>query len=186
MTEFDIETERCAKTPVQLSFAGGFMSSDYVIVQGTYEDINACAAIACDSEIGGRYGFTNAGIGASMAKSVASSGHFVVAKSAKDASHIAGFAWFEPVGAFAQAPYLKLIAVDSTLQNSGVGGKLLEAFEAETAQYGRAWLLLVSDFNDKAATFYERHGYERAGRLRNFARDGIDEIIMYKLHKANS
>ena len=33
---------------------------------------------------------------------------------------------------------------------------------------------------------YERHGYERAGRLRNFARDGIDEIIMYKLHKANS
>ncbi|HOV94615.1 MAG TPA: N-acetyltransferase [Spirochaetales bacterium] len=175
------------------------MSFDYIIAQGAYNDIAACAAIACDSEIGRRYGFTQAGICASITKSIAGSGHFVVAKSAvtekteeqnakdaKAASHIAGFAWFEPEGAFAQAPYLKLIAVDSRLQSAGIGSKLLEAFETETAQFGRAWLLLVSDFNDKAAAFYERHGYERAGRLRNFAREGIDEIVMYKLHKANS
>lgn len=174
------------------------MPSEYIIVQGTNDDIAACANIACDSEIGKRYGFTRAGIFASMAKSMARSGQFVVAKSVvaekaegqsargtEAVSHIAGFAWFEPEGAFSQAPYLKLIAVDSKLQSAGIGSKLLQAFESLTAHHGRAWFLLVSDFNDRAIAFYERHGYERAGNLHDFARDGIDEIVMYKRNKAN-
>jgi len=114
-----------------------------------------------------------------MFDSVSQSGQLVVARAGLQ---VVGFVWFEPRGAFAQSPYLKLIAVDEGQRNAGIGAALLQAFEERTAMLGRAWLLLVSDFNEKAISFYERHGYEKAGRLHSFARDGIDEIIMYKLH----
>ena len=86
----------------------------------------------------------------------------------------------DPKGAFGSSPYLKLIAVDSSIRSTGVGSALLAEFEKRTSGTGRPWLLLVSDFNTRAIAFYERHGYKEAGRLLDFAVQGVAEIIMIK------
>jgi ribosomal protein S18 acetylase RimI-like enzyme len=93
---------------------------------------------------------------------------------------IVGFAWGEPKGAFASAPYLRLIAVSESSRGCGVGSVLLAEFESRTLRVGRDWCLLVSDFNKEAQAFYERHGYRRIGALEDFARAGIAEILMVK------
>jgi ribosomal protein S18 acetylase RimI-like enzyme len=99
---------------------------------------------------------------------------------AESGGRVVGFAWIDPRGAFSTAPYLRLIAVDGSARGSGVGSVLLSEFEARTASVGRDWCLLVSDFNERAQEFYERHGYNRVGALPDFARAGITEILMVK------
>ncbi len=166
------------------------MADDCFIAIGSEDDIIDCSRIACNSEIGIKYKFTQEAISKAILVSIAQSGMLIVAREngnaetkKSDASRIIGFAWVEPKGAFAQAPYLKLIAVDEQRRCSGIGSMLLQEFEERTRNIGRAWFLLVSDFNERAISFYERHAYEKAGILRSFARDGIDEIIMYKRHE---
>ncbi len=161
----------------------------FVVMDGGVEDIPQCAEIACNSEIGRRYVFLAKDIAEKMSTSLGRGGMLLVARAACDEGNardtpcaVAGFAWIEPKGAFGHAPYLKLIAVDEKNRSSGVGALLLAEFERRTAPIGSAWLLLVSDFNERAVSFYERHGYVQAGRLPSFAREGIDEIIMYKHH----
>lgn len=144
-----------------------------------------CAEIASESEIGKRYGFSAAGLAAKMKAGVEAGAMVIVAETEGDeglidAGHIKGFAWVDQKGAFGSSPYLKLIAVDPSLRGSGAGTILLAEFERRTASIGRVWTLLVSDFNDKAAVFYQRHGYERAGFLPDFAIQGVGEILMLK------
>jgi ribosomal protein S18 acetylase RimI-like enzyme len=166
------------------------MADDCFIAIGSEEDIIDCSRIACNSEIGIKYEFTQEAISKAMLASIAQSGMLILARENRNsetkkstASRILGFAWIEPKGAFGQAPYLKLIAVAEQRRSSGIGSMLLQEFEESTRNIGRAWFLLVSDFNERAISLYERHGYEKAGILRSFARDGIDEIIMYKRHE---
>ncbi|HDQ14023.1 MAG TPA: N-acetyltransferase, partial [Sediminispirochaeta sp.] len=90
------------------------------------------------------------------------------------------FAWADPRGAFSTAPYLRLIAVNPIARSAGVGSALLAEFEERTAEEGRDFFLLVSEFNKKAISFYERHGYRKTGRLEDFAKKGITEIMMVK------
>ena len=147
-------------------------------------DLAACAAMAVDSEIGRRYGFEAAGLEAKLAAALAAGAIIVVAEtvagagngapgSGTDGRGLAGFAWVDPKGAFGSAPYLKLIAVDSAARSSGIGAALLAEFERRTADSGRLWTLLVSDFNARAKAFYEMHGYSEAGRLADFAIQGV-------------
>jgi ribosomal protein S18 acetylase RimI-like enzyme len=144
-------------------------------------DFAACAAIAVDSEIGRRYGFEAAGLEAKLAAAQASGAIVVVAERDESAGDgMAGFAWVDPKGAFGSSPYLKLIAVDASLRSSGVGATLLDEFERRTADKGRLWTLLVSDFNARAVAFYERHGYRIVGRIPDFAVGGVAEILMVK------
>ncbi len=156
------------------------------IEAGTPEDIPDCVRIACATEIGKRYGFIPATMTRKIKERLEQGALLLVAReSSETASHgILGFAWVEPAGAFGAAPHLKLIAVDQSIRSKGVGALLLNEFESRTQSYGRAWLLLVSDFNDRAIKFYEAHGYSIAGRLEQFVRPNIDELIMYKRHDA--
>jgi ribosomal protein S18 acetylase RimI-like enzyme len=142
-------------------------------------DIERCAGIACDSEIGRRYGFERVQLVGKMKSAVDSGLSIVVAREAA-LGDILGFAWFDPKGAFGSAPYLKLIAVGRTSRGSGIGATLLAEYERRTSKVGRFWTLMVSDFNDRAIAFYERHGYAKAGELPGFAREGITEILMAK------
>lgn len=147
----------------------------------TKEDAPVCAAIACASAIGERYGFQPATLAATLATALDSGGElFLAERRGKIAGKIAGFAWIDPRGAFSSAPYLRLIAVDESLRGSGIGALLLAEFEARSASVGRDYCLLVSDFNQRAQAFYERQGYRKVGALEDFAKPGIAEIIMVK------
>ncbi len=154
------------------------------------EDIVECARIACETEIGKRYGFVE-NILVEKMQSRARQGDVVLVAREIDTTEaasrvassfcdIVGFAWIDIKGGFGQAPYLKLIAIDAKKRSSGAGAQLLSAFEERTKGVGRAWFLLVSDFNDRAIHFYEKHGYAKVGELPDFAKDGITELIMYK------
>lgn len=167
----------------------------------TLGDIDSCARIACESEIGKRYGFERAALSGKMRAGLASGAIIVVARegagtpdaggaaqaAAEDSENrcpapcgILGFAWIDPRGAFGSAPYLKLIAVDTSRRSGGVGSALLAEFERRTLAIGRVWTLMVSDFNLGAVAFYEKHGYCKAGAIPGFAVDGIAEILMVK------
>ncbi len=157
------------------------------------DDASGCAAMVCSSEIGRRYGFSAEGLAAAFVSGLEAGEAFFVAEdpgiagtgatvlpTAGDGARLLGFAWIDPRGAFSSAPYLRLIAVAESERGSGVGTALLEEFETRTAQVGRDWCLLVSDFNTRAQAFYESHGYAKAGALEDFARPGITEILMVK------
>ncbi|NQT59932.1 MAG: GNAT family N-acetyltransferase [Bacteroidetes bacterium] len=143
-------------------------------------EVFLCVTIACASPIGTRYGFDEARLSKELlAASRLDNTVFV----AKIEEVIAGFVWIDPRGAFSSAPYLRLIAVDKDIRGSGVGSALLQEFERRTAEIGRDFCLLVSDFNERAIAFYERHGYKKAGFLPDFACPGITEILMVKNRK---
>ena len=78
-------------------------------------------------------------------------------------------------------PYLQLLAVLPMLQGSGTGSAILTWYEATAmaARMRNAWLC-VSGFNVDAQRFYERYGYQLAGRLPDLMRDGDDELLMRK------
>jgi ribosomal protein S18 acetylase RimI-like enzyme len=154
-----------------------------IIIEDAFPgDILRCAQIACNSEIGRRYGFVQESLAARMQERLIGGDVILVARETEQAApDIAGFAWIDLKGGFGQSPYLKLIAANPTRRSSGIGSSLLAAFEARTFGCGRAWLLLCSDFNTQAIRFYENHGYTVVGALPDFAKDGITEKILYKL-----
>lgn len=151
----------------------------------TEADVAACAAMVCASTIGARYGFTPEGMAETLGKALAAGAELFVAELDGVDGTPAGFAWIDPRGAFSSAPYLRLIAVDETRRGGGVGAALLAEFERRTAAVGRDYCLLVSDFNERAIAFYERHGYEKRGSLPDFARPGIAEILLVKKRKVD-
>jgi ribosomal protein S18 acetylase RimI-like enzyme len=153
------------------------------IAEAKLRDFDGCAAIACASEIGRRYRFDRETLAGSMRRANESGAIIVVARAAAELGAegaILGFAWIDPRGAFGSAPYLKLIAVDENARSAGIGAALLDEFERRAPPKSRALTLLVSDFNEKAIAFYERHGFARAGALPDFAVDGVTEILMIK------
>ena len=92
----------------------------------------------------------------------------------------AAICWWLPRGAFALAPYLRLLAVAPQHQGHGLGAKLLTKFEAETADSTHGWFLLVSEHNTMASSFYQRAGYVEAGRLPGFAAPNVTERVLWK------
>lgn len=152
-------------------------------------DLDTCAAIARDSEIGRRYRFDREILAGSMRRALESGAIIVVARASANPGAVVergaegailGFAWIDPRGAFGAAPYLKLIAVDERARSSGVGATLLAEFERRAPPKARMLTLLVSDFNDRAIAFYERHGFAKVGALPDFAVDGVTEMLMIK------
>ncbi len=91
-----------------------------------------------------------------------------------------GLAWFLREATFGMGGYLRLIALAEGAQGSGGGAALLAAFEEEVARASRHAFLLVSDFNEAAQRFYERHGYARVGALPGLVLPEVDELIYWK------
>jgi len=93
---------------------------------------------------------------------------------------VRGLAWFSRGGTFGLGGYLRLLAVAPESTGEGVGAALLAAFEAETARSSRHAFLLVSDFNEGAHRFYERHGYARVGAVPGLVLPDVAESIYWK------
>ncbi|MBI9093376.1 MAG: GNAT family N-acetyltransferase [Sphaerochaeta sp.] len=135
------------------------------------------AYIACQSLIGKRYALVQESLSKRLIDAMEMKEILLVAKSEEI---LVGFAWIDPKGAFSSAPYLRLLAVEEKFRGLRVGSVLLDAFEESTQHIGRDYVLLVSDFNEQAIHFYEKHGYVKRGSLPDFAREGITELIMVK------
>jgi GNAT superfamily N-acetyltransferase len=99
---------------------------------------------------------------------------------ADDGGTLRGLAWFLREGTLAMGGYLKLIAMLPGAEGKGTGAALLAAFEAETAARSAHAFLLVSDFNEGAQRFYERHGYARVGALPGLVLPGVAELLYWK------
>ena len=91
-----------------------------------------------------------------------------------------GLAWFLREGTLALGGYLKLIAMLPGAEGKGAGALLLAAFEAEVSKRSAHAFLLVSDFNDGAQRFYERHGYARVGPLPGLVLPDVAEVLYWK------
>jgi ribosomal protein S18 acetylase RimI-like enzyme len=141
------------------------------------DEAHESACIACQSLIGRRYNLVQESLSKRLIDAMGMGEILLVAKSDEK---IVGIAWIDPKGAFSTAPYLRLLAVDEKFRGQSVGSVLLESFEESTQYLGRDYVLLVSDFNEQAIHFYEKHGYVKRGSLPNFAREGITELIMVK------
>ncbi len=91
-----------------------------------------------------------------------------------------GFCWFLHHGTLGMGGYLRLIAVLDGAQGRGTGAALLAAYEREVARSAAHAFLLVSDFNDPAQRFYERHGWSRVGAIPKLVLPDVDELVYWK------
>ncbi|HTP49325.1 MAG TPA: GNAT family N-acetyltransferase [Anaeromyxobacteraceae bacterium] len=91
-----------------------------------------------------------------------------------------GLAWFLRGGTLGVGGYLRLLAVVPEATGEGIGAVLLAAFEAEVAKESRHAFLLVSDFNEGARRFYERHGYAPVGEVPGLVLPDVGERIYWK------
>jgi len=107
-----------------------------------------------------------------------SHGDFVVG--AFSGGDLVGVAWILPKGAFGRSPYLRLLAVDPDAQSAGAGHALLAHAEVNAVKGAKHFFLLVSDFNERAQSFYRREGYGPVGALPDFVLPGVAEQLWMK------
>ncbi|HSM93866.1 MAG TPA: GNAT family N-acetyltransferase [Anaeromyxobacteraceae bacterium] len=93
---------------------------------------------------------------------------------------LVGFCWFLHHGTLGMGGYLRLIAVLDGAQGRGAGAALLAAYEAAVARGAAHAFLLVSDFNEPAQRFYERHGWTRVGAIPKLVLPDVDELVYWK------
>lgn len=94
-----------------------------------------------------------------------------------------GYICYGPTPMTAATWDLYWVAVSPTAQGRGIGRALHEAFLTfMRARGGRQVRIETSSQESYAATggFYERLGYEVAGRLRHFYAEGDDLLIFYR------
>ena len=95
-----------------------------------------------------------------------------------------GFAWCMQRGAFGRSVYLRLIGVRPDLSGGGMGSALLTAAEEEALKISADLFLLVSDFNQDAQRFYEKHGYQPIGAIPGYVLPDVNELIYRKSLRA--
>ncbi|HEY8193447.1 MAG TPA: GNAT family N-acetyltransferase [Hyphomicrobium sp.] len=80
-----------------------------------------------------------------------------------------------------RGPYLQFLGLLPAYQRQGIGTSVLDWFESE-ARATRAQNLWVaaSDFNARALSFYEKHGFSRVATLDALVTEGSSEILLRK------
>jgi len=76
--------------------------------------------------------------------------------------------------------YLELLAVAPDKRGQGMGAALLTFVENVAFARAKNLFVCVSDFNDGARRFYERHGYQLIGPIQNLVVAGRSELLMRK------
>jgi ribosomal protein S18 acetylase RimI-like enzyme len=80
-----------------------------------------------------------------------------------------------------RGPYLQFLGILPAYQSHGIGGSILDWFESEArdADAQNLWVV-ASEFNARAMSFYERHGFSRIATLTDLIVDGSSEILLRK------
>jgi ribosomal protein S18 acetylase RimI-like enzyme len=76
--------------------------------------------------------------------------------------------------------YLQTLAVAESSRGSGVGAAPLDFVERRVFREKPNVFLFVSTFNSRARKFYEAHGYELVGEVKDFLVRGYGECLMRK------
>jgi len=98
---------------------------------------------------------------------------------------LVGFAWFAKRGAFARSGYLRLIAVDPASRAAGIGRALMYYLENAYLR-PNGILLLATDTNLEAHSFYQKLGYRKIGEIPDYVAPGLHEFIFHKPPPPNS
>ncbi len=104
----------------------------------------------------------------------------------EQAGRVLGYAYYAPAAMTDRTWYLYWIAVTKDTQAKGVGSKLLRHAESEIRDAGgRVLFIETSSLPHYAPTrrFYEKHGYEVTGVLRDYYADG-DDMVVFRKHMA--
>ncbi len=91
-----------------------------------------------------------------------------------------GFMGIIDQGCFGKFPYLSILAVKRKHRGKGIGKKLLRKFEEIGFENEDTIFLLVSDFNKRAKSLYNKLDYKEAGYLPDLFKKGVAESILIK------
>lgn len=108
---------------------------------------------------------------------------FVVLENEKQDPPVRGYACYGPTPLTQGVYDLYWIAVDPTDQRKGFGRRLIEYVEHDVVKRGGRMLLIETSSQESYGStirFYERNGYERVARIRNFYRIGDDKLVFSK------
>ena len=97
---------------------------------------------------------------------------------------VVGYAYYAPDGMTDRSWYLYWIAVAKDVQAGGIGGELMRFVEGDVkGRRGRLMFIETSSLPHYAPTrrFYEKHGYEVTGVLRDYYSDG-DDMVVFRKH----
>ncbi|HWF58855.1 MAG TPA: GNAT family N-acetyltransferase [Nitrospira sp.] len=81
---------------------------------------------------------------------------------------------------FLLGDYLELLGVAVWARQKGIGGELLWHIEELVFKRTKNLFACVSDFNEPARAFYQKHGYQEIGPMPNFLIPGSAEMLLRK------
>jgi ribosomal-protein-alanine N-acetyltransferase len=90
----------------------------------------------------------------------------------------AGFILLKRSGSF--TGYIQTIVIEETFRGKGIGTQLIRFAEQKIGEISPNVFICVSSFNTRAHRLYLSLGYEEVGLLKNYVRQGYDEILLRK------
>jgi ribosomal protein S18 acetylase RimI-like enzyme len=80
-----------------------------------------------------------------------------------------------------RGPYLQFLGILPPYQNQGIGSSVLNWFESQAREGGAQNLwIAASEFNARALSLYEKHGFHRIATLTDLVVEGSSEILLRK------
>ena len=153
---------------------------DYKLRKALFKDINTCEEIARNSLLYERYFSAPGAISDFLSPCMSSDLGKVYLAVTRTGEAVALMEVLDK-GFCGEYHYLGLLCVRDKYRGQGIGSWLLDKFEGMGRESGcRKAALFVSEFNEPAQKLYARHGYYKAGLIRNAVKDGINEFIMLK------
>ena len=92
-----------------------------------------------------------------------------------------GFAAARPEGCLLHLLHLLLLDIEPEMRRRGLGGGLVERLAVMGRDAGlNALVCEVWDGNAAGIAFYERNGFERGRRIRDYYPGGLDAVVMVR------
>ena len=91
---------------------------------------------------------------------------------------VVGFAILQMKGTF--KGYIQTLCIGEKWRGKGLGRKLLEFCEKKILEVSPNIFICVSEFNKGAIRLYEEFGFQLVGKLDDFLKPGLSELLMRK------